>query len=134
MRELLFSFRWQDGVDIFLLAIGVYSGIQLIRGTRAVAMVGHDDELQAGARRRLRNLVHGATAIRAIGVNVVRATRRRAAAREDGRASRCRRQQGEPGQHAKSGENSSEPASGKCHDRGWNLSYTARRRASRICV
>src|SRR5512140_144190 len=39
MRELLFSFRWQDGVDIFLLAIGIYSGIQLIRGTRAVNML-----------------------------------------------------------------------------------------------
>ena len=39
MSELLFSFRWQDGVDIFLLAIGFYSLIQLIRGTRAVPML-----------------------------------------------------------------------------------------------
>jgi uncharacterized protein (TIGR00159 family) len=39
VSELLFSFRWQDGVDIFLLAIGIYSGIQLIRGTRAVPML-----------------------------------------------------------------------------------------------
>ena len=39
MKELLFSFRWQDGLDIFLLAIGVYSLVQLIRGTRAVPML-----------------------------------------------------------------------------------------------
>jgi diadenylate cyclase len=39
MRELVFSFRWQDGVDIFLLAIGIYSLINLIRGTRAVPML-----------------------------------------------------------------------------------------------
>jgi uncharacterized protein (TIGR00159 family) len=39
MRELLFSFRWQDGVDIFLLAIGIYSLIELIRGTRAVPIL-----------------------------------------------------------------------------------------------
>jgi uncharacterized protein (TIGR00159 family) len=39
MSELLLSFRWQDGVDIFLLAIGIYTLIQLIRGTRAVQML-----------------------------------------------------------------------------------------------
>lgn len=39
MMELLLGFRWQDGVDIFLLAIGIYSGINLIRGTRAVPML-----------------------------------------------------------------------------------------------
>ncbi len=39
MRELLWSFRWQDGLDIFLLAIVIYWGINLIRGTRAVPML-----------------------------------------------------------------------------------------------
>jgi uncharacterized protein (TIGR00159 family) len=39
MRELLTGFRWQDGVDIFMLAVVIYSGIQLIRGTRAVPML-----------------------------------------------------------------------------------------------
>jgi diadenylate cyclase len=39
MKELVLGFRWQDGVDIFLLAIGIYSGINLIRGTRAVPML-----------------------------------------------------------------------------------------------
>jgi diadenylate cyclase len=39
MRDLVYGFRWQDGVDIFLLAIGIYSGINLIRGTRAVPML-----------------------------------------------------------------------------------------------
>ncbi len=39
MKDILLTFRWQDGVDIFLLAIGIYSLIQLVRGTRAVAML-----------------------------------------------------------------------------------------------
>ena len=39
MRELVFSFRWQDVVDISLLAIGIYYLVQLIRGTRAVPML-----------------------------------------------------------------------------------------------
>src|SRR5262249_18017190 len=39
MRDLVLGFRWQDGVDIVLLAIGIYSGINLIRGTRAVPML-----------------------------------------------------------------------------------------------
>jgi uncharacterized protein (TIGR00159 family) len=39
VKELLYTFRWQDGVDIFLLAIGIYSLIQLIRGTRAVPIL-----------------------------------------------------------------------------------------------
>jgi uncharacterized protein (TIGR00159 family) len=39
MRDLALGFRWQDGVDIFLLTIGIYSGINLIRGTRAVPML-----------------------------------------------------------------------------------------------
>ena len=39
MRELIFGFRWQDGLDIFLLAIVIYWGINLIRGTRAVPML-----------------------------------------------------------------------------------------------
>lgn len=39
MKELFTSFRWQDGLDIFLLAVIIYSGINLIRGTRAVPML-----------------------------------------------------------------------------------------------
>jgi diadenylate cyclase len=39
MRELLLGFRWQDGLDIFLLAIVIYWGMNLIRGTRAVPML-----------------------------------------------------------------------------------------------
>jgi diadenylate cyclase len=39
MMELLTGFRWQDGLDIVLLAIVIYSGINLIRGTRAVPML-----------------------------------------------------------------------------------------------
>jgi uncharacterized protein (TIGR00159 family) len=39
MNDLLYGFRWQDGLDIFLLAVGIYSGINLIRGTRAVPML-----------------------------------------------------------------------------------------------
>src|SRR5262249_6409801 len=39
MRDLAVGFRWQDGLDIFLLTIGIYSGINLIRGTRAVPML-----------------------------------------------------------------------------------------------
>jgi diadenylate cyclase len=37
--ELLRGFRWQDGVDIALLALGFYAVIQIIRGTRAVPML-----------------------------------------------------------------------------------------------
>ena len=39
MTDLLFGFRWQDGVDIGLLALGIYSVLNLIRGTRAVPML-----------------------------------------------------------------------------------------------
>ncbi|TMB00071.1 MAG: TIGR00159 family protein, partial [Deltaproteobacteria bacterium] len=30
--DVLLSFRWQDAVDILLLAVVIYSGINLIRG------------------------------------------------------------------------------------------------------
>jgi diadenylate cyclase len=33
------DFRWQDGLDIVLLAVVIYSGLNLIRGTRAVPML-----------------------------------------------------------------------------------------------
>jgi len=39
MKDLLIGFRWQDMVDIALLAVGIYSAINLIRGTRAVPML-----------------------------------------------------------------------------------------------
>ncbi|HLK11990.1 MAG TPA: diadenylate cyclase CdaA [Candidatus Binatia bacterium] len=39
MIDLLLSFRWQDALDIFLLAVLIYWGINLIRGTRAVPML-----------------------------------------------------------------------------------------------
>jgi uncharacterized protein (TIGR00159 family) len=39
VTDLLFSFRWQDALDIFLLAIVIYWGINLIRGTRAAPML-----------------------------------------------------------------------------------------------
>jgi diadenylate cyclase len=39
MSELLSTFRWQDGLDILLMAVVIYSGINLIRGTRAVPML-----------------------------------------------------------------------------------------------
>jgi uncharacterized protein (TIGR00159 family) len=39
MMEVLTGFRWQDGLDIVLLAVVIYSGINLIRGTRAVPML-----------------------------------------------------------------------------------------------
>ena len=34
MKELFTGFRWQDALDILLLAVVIYGGIQLIRGTR----------------------------------------------------------------------------------------------------
>jgi diadenylate cyclase len=37
--DVLRGFRWQDAVDIGLLAVIIYSGINLIRGTRAVPML-----------------------------------------------------------------------------------------------
>ena len=33
------SFRWQDGLDILLLSVVIYWGLNLIRGTRAVPML-----------------------------------------------------------------------------------------------
>jgi uncharacterized protein (TIGR00159 family) len=39
MTDLITGFRWQDGVDIFMLAVVLYSGMNLIRGTRAVPML-----------------------------------------------------------------------------------------------
>ena len=39
MMDVITGFRWQDGVDIFLLAVVMYSGMNLIRGTRAVPML-----------------------------------------------------------------------------------------------
>ncbi|HSV04891.1 MAG TPA: diadenylate cyclase CdaA [Candidatus Binatus sp.] len=39
MKELLQSFRWQDALDIAILAFIIYWGINLIRGTRAVPML-----------------------------------------------------------------------------------------------
>lgn len=39
MTDLLPGFRWQDGVDIALLAVGIYAVIKIIRGTRAVPML-----------------------------------------------------------------------------------------------
>jgi diadenylate cyclase len=39
VTDLLRGFRWQDGVDIALLAVGIYSVLTLIRGTRAVPML-----------------------------------------------------------------------------------------------
>jgi len=39
MMDLLTSFRWQDAVDILILAVIIYSGINMIRGTRAVPML-----------------------------------------------------------------------------------------------
>jgi uncharacterized protein (TIGR00159 family) len=39
MKDLLTSFRWQDAVDILILAVIIYSGINMIRGTRAVPML-----------------------------------------------------------------------------------------------
>lgn len=39
MRELLLGFRWQDALDILLLAFVIYWTINLIRGTRAVPML-----------------------------------------------------------------------------------------------
>jgi len=39
MRELFASFRWQDGLDILLLSVVIYWGLNLIRGTRAVPML-----------------------------------------------------------------------------------------------
>ena len=37
--DVITGFRWQDAVDIVLLAVLIYSGINLIRGTRAVPML-----------------------------------------------------------------------------------------------
>jgi diadenylate cyclase len=39
MIDVLSGFRWQDAVDIIMLALLIYSGINLIRGTRAVPML-----------------------------------------------------------------------------------------------
>jgi uncharacterized protein (TIGR00159 family) len=39
VSDLIAGFRWQDGVDILMLAVVIYSGINLIRGTRAVPML-----------------------------------------------------------------------------------------------
>jgi diadenylate cyclase len=37
--DVINNFRWQDALDILLLAVLIYSGINLIRGTRAVPML-----------------------------------------------------------------------------------------------
>jgi uncharacterized protein (TIGR00159 family) len=37
--DVILNFRWQDALDILLLAVLIYSGINLIRGTRAVPML-----------------------------------------------------------------------------------------------
>ena len=37
--DVISNFRWQDALDILLLAVLIYSGINLIRGTRAVPML-----------------------------------------------------------------------------------------------
>src|SRR2546425_8207074 len=39
MKELFMSFRWEDGLDILLLSVVIYWGLNLIRGTRAVPML-----------------------------------------------------------------------------------------------
>ncbi len=39
MSELFSTFSWQDGVDIAILAVVIYWGMNLIRGTRAVPML-----------------------------------------------------------------------------------------------
>jgi diadenylate cyclase len=39
MKELFTSFRWQDGLDILVLSVVIYWGLNLIRGTRAVPML-----------------------------------------------------------------------------------------------
>jgi diadenylate cyclase len=39
MIDLLRGLRWQDGVDVALLAVGIYSVANVIRGTRAVPML-----------------------------------------------------------------------------------------------
>jgi len=39
MMDVITGFRWQDGLDILLLAVLIYNGINLIRGTRAVPML-----------------------------------------------------------------------------------------------
>ena len=39
MMDVLTGFRWQDALDILILAVLIYSGINLIRGTRAVPML-----------------------------------------------------------------------------------------------
>jgi uncharacterized protein (TIGR00159 family) len=37
--DVITAFRWQDALDILMLAVIIYSGINLIRGTRAVPML-----------------------------------------------------------------------------------------------
>jgi diadenylate cyclase len=39
MSDLLRGLRWQDGLDIALLTVGIYSVANVIRGTRAVPML-----------------------------------------------------------------------------------------------
>src|SRR5262245_56638996 len=39
MMDGITGVRWQDGLDIMILAVLIYSGINLIRGTRAVPML-----------------------------------------------------------------------------------------------
>jgi diadenylate cyclase len=39
MSELFLGFRWQDAVDILLLTVVIYWGLNLIRGTRALPML-----------------------------------------------------------------------------------------------
>jgi diadenylate cyclase len=39
MSELFLGFRWQDAVDILLLTVCIYWGLNLIRGTRALPML-----------------------------------------------------------------------------------------------
>src|SRR5207244_4459092 len=39
MKELFTSFRWQDGLDILVLSVVIYWGLNLIRGTRALPML-----------------------------------------------------------------------------------------------
>src|SRR5205085_3184616 len=39
VMDVLTGFRWQDALDILILAVLIYSGLNLIRGTRALPML-----------------------------------------------------------------------------------------------
>jgi hypothetical protein len=83
-------------------------------------VIGEDDELQSGARRRGRDRIDGAAAVGAIRMNVKRAAHHGCGRRVS--AFRTGRQQREQDQREDGQDDRGNPESTRHQFRGWNLS------------